>query len=282
MGNRRRRTKIEIKEIVENGEVVLYKKCTACLNFKSLSDFHKSKNESYGKRSYCKQCESLRKKNKINTPLIIEEKIIDGKSVRLKFCNSCKTRKPMEQFYNSSRTSNGKASECIECRKEKSIKYRSSPEIKQKIAKRMHLYNQQLERKKMVVIKNQHLRAKNLNLHSTLTLKEKEEVFALFDNRCALSGNSQDVTIDHFIGLHTGKVGNVKENIIPLTRRLNTSKFTHNPFEWFAQKRDEFNLSQENFDNLILYLSRNFNMSVEDFKRFTYECYENMEDYSPV
>ncbi|MGG2091343.1 hypothetical protein AB1283_01075 [Bacillus sp. S13(2024)] len=279
MKNRRQRIrKVETKEVIENGILVLYKKCTACLEFKKLEEFHNSKKETLGKRSYCRSCESLRRKNKLNVPFTVMEEVIDGNAVKVKLCTKCKIKKPLDQFYDDSGdTTSGKTCWCMDCYAEQSKIYYSIEENKQKTKVRLRNYHQMPEVKRINNVKWHDYRAKKKGLPSTLTLKEVDEVFAIFENKCALSGECENISIEHFIGLHTGRVGNVKENIIPLARHLNLSKHIYNPFEWFKLKGKEHNLSEDKFNKVVEYLASNFNMTGDQFKEFVYECYDGKE-----
>lgn len=274
---RQRVRKVEFKEVEEYGEVFIIKRCTACLEFKKLDEFQNSKHETLGKRSYCKICENLRQKNKINAPLIITEKVIDKKIEKMKLCTKCRETKKLDEFYDDKNKNYGKTSWCIECHGIQAKKYKSIPENKEKIRVRTQKYNQRRDIKKINQIKWHDFRAKGRGVPSTLTLEEKEDVFKIFDNKCALSGVSENLSIDHFIGIHINKVGNIKENIIPLSRSLNTSKHIQNPFEWFESKGKESGLCQNKFDKVVEYLANNFNMTVDSFREFVYECYEGKE-----
>lgn len=117
-------------------------------------------------------------------------------------------------------------------------------------------------------------RTREYLLPDDITYEEVEEV-KLFFGGCALTGEKEDIHLDHVIPLATGRIGAVRGNIIPLKSSLNESKRDKNIFEWFEQNKEYWGLSQEKFDKLIDYLSRQNEMSVEKYREYVYWCHEN-------
>lgn len=91
---------------------------------------------------------------------------------------------------------------------------------------------------------------------------------------CALTGVSK-VYWDHFIPLASGHGGTYLGNMVPLFPRLNASKYDHNPFEWFEANRQRFELDQSRFDTLVWRLASQNGLTPEEFRRFTYWCFDN-------
>ncbi|MGQ5394407.1 hypothetical protein ACT8ZS_26720 [Paenibacillus sp. M.A.Huq-84] len=59
----------------------------------------------------------------------------------------------------------------------------------------------------------------------------KEELKELRDNGvCELTGATNDLTIEHFIPVSWGHGGNYYGNIFIISREINSSKYTKNPF----------------------------------------------------
>ncbi|MGR5960988.1 hypothetical protein ACT7DM_28595 [Bacillus cereus] len=117
-------------------------------------------------------------------------------------------------------------------------------------------------------------RTREYLLPDDITYEEVEEV-KLFFGGCALTGEKEDIHLDHVIPLATGRIGAVRGNIIPLKSSLNESKRDKNIFEWFEQNKEYWGLSQEKFDKLIDYLATQNEMSVEKYREYVYWCHEN-------
>ncbi|HDR4584723.1 TPA: hypothetical protein QCQ71_005388 [Bacillus cereus] len=117
-------------------------------------------------------------------------------------------------------------------------------------------------------------RTREYLLPDDITYDEVEEI-KMFFGGCALTGETDDIHLDHVIPLATGRIGAVCGNIIPLKGSLNESKRDKNIFEWFKHNKEYWNLSQEKFDILIDYLAEQNDMSVEEYKDYVYWCHEN-------
>ena len=98
-----------------------------------------------------------------------------------------------------------------------------------------------------------------------------------FDRRCALTGET-DITEEHAIPLSIGHGGTIHGNMWPLCKRLNSSKYNKNIFEWFEANRQRFELSQAKFDRLIEWLAAANDMTVEEYRDFVYWCHANPND----
>jgi hypothetical protein len=109
-------------------------------------------------------------------------------------------------------------------------------------------------------------------LPSTLTADQIEDIFAHFDNKCALTGSHDDIQLDHFIAVNTGHVGTIHGNMIPLTKPINISKHANNPFEWI---KTQPNISEERFNDVVSYLAHLCGMSDKEYKDFVYWCFDN-------
>ncbi|MGM2815379.1 hypothetical protein ACS2Q8_25955 [Bacillus cereus group sp. Bce007] len=117
-------------------------------------------------------------------------------------------------------------------------------------------------------------RTREYLLPDDITYEEVEEI-KLFFGGCALTGETENIHLDHVIPLATGRIEAIYGNIIPLKGSLNESKRDKNIFEWFKQNKEHWNLSQEKFNKLIEYLAKQNEMSVDEYKGYVYWCHEN-------
>ena len=123
-------------------------------------------------------------------------------------------------------------------------------------------------------VKTINKRAIDVGLVGNVTKKQLTDVVGKFEGGCALTG-SDDFQFDHVIPIDTGRVGSVVENLIPLNSRLNSAKHARNIFDWFADNRERFGLSQRKFDELIEYLADINEMTVEEYRDYVYWCHDN-------
>ncbi|WP_427050446.1 hypothetical protein [Paenibacillus sp. TC-CSREp1] len=80
---------------------------------------------------------------------------------------------------------------------------------------------------------------------------------------------------DHFIPVATGHCGTYLGNMRPLASWLNANKSAANPYEWFEANRQRFDLDQSRFDALVWRLAAQNGLTPEEFRKFTYWCFEN-------
>ncbi|MCG7383332.1 helix-turn-helix domain-containing protein [Paenibacillus sp. ACRRY] len=80
---------------------------------------------------------------------------------------------------------------------------------------------------------------------------------------------------DHFIPIATGHCGTYLGNMRPLASWLNANKSAANPFEWFEANRQRFELDQVRFDALVSKLAAQNGLTPEEFRKFTYWCFDN-------
>ncbi|GEK57177.1 hypothetical protein CHL76_02450 [Marinococcus halophilus] len=106
------------------------------------------------------------------------------------------------------------------------------------------------------------------------------DIMERFHGRCALTGDVLDESqgnshCEHFIPLSWGHGGTSAANCYPLRSDLNISKGNRNPFEWFQAFKDRYGLSQDRFDELVLYLAMRNDMTPEEFEKYVYWCERN-------
>jgi hypothetical protein len=92
---------------------------------------------------------------------------------------------------------------------------------------------------------------------------------------CALTGATNDVTLDHFIPLEWGHGGQYAGNVYFLVGRLNASKSNKNPFRWIhhARLREPGLLSK--WEDLIRRLAAANGLSTKEFRRYVHWCEKN-------
>lgn len=104
----------------------------------------------------------------------------------------------------------------------------------------------------------------------TLTEDEIRIIVSHFDNRCSICGGGYE-HLDHFIPVSSGHGGTIKENMVPMCARCNTSKNGRNPFEWAKTLTQK---DRERFDSLVEYLTElNGIAAVEDYEAHVYQCF---------
>jgi hypothetical protein len=254
----------KIEEVSIDGVKVEAKICRICDTLKPLTDFHKNKGKVGGRDSRCKECAKLLR--------------------RQRYLNNRETYLEKDKIYRE----NNKEKVLERHRKYRLAnkeKIRESAKIygiknREKIkSKRENYYqrNKEYYRKWRLANKDKiahwtHKRRTNkLNLPNTLTEENIVEVKSYFNNTCPLSGDIDNLVIDHFIPLNTGKVGTIPENIIPLSHSLNSSKKDANPFEWIKTRPE---ISYDKFERVVEYLSEKMEMDVSEYKEFVYKCFE--------
>lgn len=236
---------------------VMGKRCTKCFEWKPLDAFSKDGNCLGGKKPSCRKCRTAYQQSyyQRNRELDLEKK----KAYRVKNKDRDKERAREYRKDNAEKIRQYEDSR-LEWRKEYNKKY----------AKLYHGRNKD----KFSVIRQRRNARKN-GLLDTLEEHELSEIKSFFNHQCCLSGSTDNIQMDHVIPLATGHGGTVKENVIPLSKALNSSKKDKNIFEWFKASRQRFNLSQEKFDSLIEYLASANAVSVGDYREYVYWCHEN-------
>jgi hypothetical protein len=269
-------SKTQNKVHIQNGESV--KKCIDCGEIKNTSEFHR---HGKGFISQCKPCRSFAQR-KGTGPEVINIEIVNG--VESKKCRSCEITKPFDDFHSSQKGLGGKRSRCIDCERLKGKEYRlKNRENRVAASKRWRLLNpiKQKESKanwrrnnkqKDKVYQNNR-KVAEMSLRNDLTVTEWQGILADFGGRCALSGVTNRVTMDHFIPISTGFGGTYVGNVYPLSLFLNTSKHNRNPFDWYELYGVEHGIKYEDWSNLIHYLADQNNMTAGDFKSYVNECF---------
>jgi hypothetical protein len=88
----------------------------------------------------------------------------------------------------------------------------------------------------MVKISNQRREARKRGLPDTFTESEYHRMMAYWNRGCAVTGETNNLQIDHWIPLKSDICpGTVATNLIPLTGRLNMSKRDSDPKQWLIK-----------------------------------------------
>lgn len=179
--------------------------------------------------------------------------------MKTKKCNTCKEIKPIEEFGKKSAAKDGKNPKCKECVCEYQNERNKRPDV--------HAYN---------VNKSHKRRAFKNELPNDMTAKEWNQVKAIFDNRCFLTGKLLDKTnrsMEHVIPLCTGHGGHIVENVLPMDRSLNMGRKDKNILEWF----NEFDATLEmhrRLDEAVEYLAELNGLTVDEYWQYVYYCDE--------
>lgn len=96
-----------------------------------------------------------------------------------------------------------------------------------------------------------------------------------FNGACALTGESDDIHLEHFIPISTSHGGTYEGNVYPLIEELNISKNGANPFEWIQLPDINERIPADRWNTLVLYLAENNGLTAEEFREFVCWCFDN-------
>jgi hypothetical protein len=257
----------ESKIVSIDGEEVILKCCTSCNKFKALDNFHKSKKELHGRRSYCVPCERERRNGKIvkNISYVIYLKIND-EFIEGKICTQCKVPKTKDNFVTSK-------VRCQRCLRDMWIEYNEENEAKRK--EYNEAYAKSEVGKQKINLRGHNRRALVNSLPHTLTYEQYNDIMNEWEWKCAISGEMDGISLDHFIPVTSGYGGTTYENMIPLVKYLNSSKSNNNPFEWFERNKERFDLCEERFLKVIDSLAKKNSMTIEEYTTYVDSCFTN-------
>ncbi|MDQ0168695.1 hypothetical protein [Paenibacillus tundrae] len=274
----------EIVKIMVDGVGVDAKVCTKCHETKALSAFRVKANGIGGRDASCALCRSIddltrrvirAKREGRDYHFIrryqLEEIAVNGVTTMAKRCSDCGELKQLSNYTPSDSGKGGVMSYCKVCGSIRAARWREENQDRKK-AVDGHWKRENKER----VQAHAHKRKSRVKeLPDTLTSRGWFDVLFMFDKRCALTSVLYGVTMEHWIPFNAGHGGNVPGNVYPLINALNTSMGTSNPFEWFEANRQRFELDQSRFDALVGKLASQNGLTPEEFRRFTYWCFDN-------
>ena len=183
----------------------------------------------------------------------------------LKRCPKCEIVKSVDEFSKWKGTKDGLQTYCKSC----SSKYFQSEKGKKAIAK----YWQSEKGKKSTQRGANNRKARKMALPNTLTPEQQNEIYSTFDNKCPLTGNSENLNLEHFIPLSILHGGTCFGNLYPCDASLNMSKSNKNPLKWIQKQPEQI---RRNFHQKVLpVLAKQNGMTVVEFKKFTNWCFKN-------
>lgn len=176
----------------------------------------------------------------------------DCLAIGLKWCSSCKTVKPIEDFYKSGNTI---SSLCKECQSKHSVQsrvnthYYDRPDVKERlkeyydrpdVKERMRVQSVEYQRRQYAteegrqkeIMKRHNRRTK---IQGTVTLAEWKETLEYFDNACAYCGSAGKITQDHIVPVSGGGL-NTKYNLVPACLSCNSSKNNRPLVQWYMKQ----------------------------------------------
>jgi len=112
-------------------------------------------------------------------------------------------------------------------------------------------------------------------LPSTLTTAEYAANLSFFGYRCAVTGDSKNISQEHFIAVNTGHAGTTAANIVPMRQDVNASKHDTNPFVWVRGAADHYGISVEKWNEVLSFLAFMNGLEVEEYVDFVNWCYAN-------
>lgn len=290
----------EVKDFVEkNSNCQLLS--TFYIDNKSLMDFACECGEIFTvslgnfKSNNKRKCDKCIKRGRKNTSNIIYI-VINNEKVEAKKCSCCKKIKPLEKYSLESKGFLGRKSQCKKCISDRMHKYYIDNDIKEKNTENYYINKNEIRNKrkdyytknKSRIIQNvkkyrennpflgriqrKKRREKENLLIKKFGIKEQKILCRNFNNSCSLSGNSNELVLDHFIPVSIGHGGTYLGNIVLLTHSLNANKTNKNPFEWI-KTRPEIDIDK--FNKLVEYLAGLNNLNPKEYKEFVYWCFEN-------
>lgn len=213
----------------------------------------------------------------------------------MKACSKCGVEKPLDSFHNEKKGKNGKAAQCKECKAEarakwyhegggkevakryasenpevgrKSLeKYRSNPEVKE----RMREYSRQFlqDNPEYHRMNQARYRARKAELPNDLTSEQVLALHEWFGGSCAFCDNPAE-HLDHFIPIVSGHGGTTIENMIPLCSEMNLSKGGKNPYVWRSTLDAD---AQKRFDDVVAYIAEINDLEPEGYEAHVNSCF---------
>ncbi|WP_019241497.1 MULTISPECIES: hypothetical protein [Bacillus] len=248
----------------EAGEVVAKRCGGLCGEMLPIDSFNRCSKGFAKKRSYCKACERNRKaansrgenvygeQKRPIKPKAEREYDEHGVCIR-KVCPSCEQWRDRADYYEQSGAADGLGTECRSCvRVTMHIAVAKDPE-------RYKTYGH-------------NRRAKEAALPGDLSDEQWKSALGYFDDACALTGETEDLHLEHAIPIAIGHAGTVEWNCYPMDGSLNCSKSASNLFEWAKGRKD---IDKPKFNRLITFLADRCGLTVDEYRAFYYWCFAN-------
>lgn len=253
--------KLTVVEVTERGRRKLtddndnvFLDCTACKVVKPAEEFRERDNFLFVRHSVCLVCDREKSKEWRNENYQryteIQRKWVNNNRERLRLLSKKHYYKNWEHIRNKQR----------EYRKKDPERYR---EHGRKWARENSDYQVHLTRKR---------RARIRRLPYDLTTEQSEELLV---GGCRLTGDKDNIHLDHIIPLNTGHGGTTYGNMMAIRGDLNNSKVDHNIFEWAKVKYKQFNFTMEWFNEIMTDVAKRNSMTLDEYRDYVYWCFDN-------
>lgn len=210
--------------------------------------------------------------------------------VQSKVCTKCGEDKPFSEYYKHKEGKYGLRSSCKQCIADYGKKYYESN--KEECLKRGREWAKRNPTKISAI--QERYKEKNPERYANRWIKRRtikrklkydfspiisKRIRRITQNKCAITGDD-DTHLDHFIPMSTGHGGTYEGNLILLSKELNLSKGTRNPFIWAKDYLTEE--QQKNFTKVVEYLAELNGLTVEEYREFVFWCFENPRDVDEI
>lgn len=206
-----------------------------------------------------------------------------------KECSKCGTVKNLEDFHRQKVGIGGTRADCRDCVKYYSRKYRDANRTKLRdYARQYYANNAEKEREysrryyaenpEKDRMRDLRRRARKASLPDSLTESQWRDTLDYFGGACAFTGVTEDLHRDHVLPLSIGHGGTTKENMLPVSSRINLSKCDNNVFVWYEENGVRLGICPERFERAIGYLAELNGMSVSEYRDYVYDCHANPND----
>lgn len=256
---------ITAEHLIDESGAIIAKRCSSeCGQIKLLRDF-RVRVQGLGKKdSQCKLCRdkqnTIVKKGgpkKKPTPKPPAERLWENGVCIRKKCPDCNEWRERSEYQAHSKTMDGMATFCKFCSSRRGADWASR--------------NQEL-----ISTYRQNRRAREKLLPGDLTEKEWGRVLRKnFKSKCALTGEEEELHLEHAIPLAVGHGGTTEWNCYPLVGRLNLSKNASNIFEWIKRPEIESQIKKPRFNSLIKHLADKCGLTVTEYIEFYQWCFNN-------
>lgn len=204
----------------------------------------------------------------------MQDELALEKSSLFKKCNMCLQHLSLEKFGRKAKGYLGVKARCKECLNKQQKKFYSESSEYRKYQKEYtnEWRNNNKKRASEIAMKNkiarkgQKIRRRTLKsyLPNDLTAKDLSSL---------LDGYSDNYHIDHFLPLSIGHGGTYLGNLIVVPQNWNVTKSAKNPFEWCNEYLND--QDKDVYMSKVLDLATLNNMTLDEFKEFTYWCFDN-------
>jgi hypothetical protein len=227
-----------------------------------------------GFKSYCKKCENEYIESHKNPNIKSRPKPFYKDKQLVKVCIKCGEVLPVtsEYFWENKKCKNGFMNVCKKCKSQYTKQYKTNNKEKNSESCKKYYYeNREKIRKRLKEYRKKHpevynnnnqiRRARELQLPSTLTLEQWEQIKQYFNNKCAYCGRELPLFREHFIALSKGGEYS-KNNIVPSCRSCNSSKRDKDFFKWYPKHKFYSKTREQNILKFLNYKGNNQQLKI--------------------